>query len=489
MVMILDSMALPATNRSAAATWRSRSVFPALMLMTACASVPQMGDPAPLRGPETLASAGSFSGVGDGAFPTDHWWQTLGDPALTRLIEEAISQSPDIAIAQARILTAEAILVRADAAANDPVVTLDASGGAQRPSGNQGFPPGLIPGTVRSQGRIAGTVAFDPDLWGRNRAALAAATSDADAARVDAEQAKLMLTTGLAATYAELARLYAQRDVASAAVRIARQTATISLSRQRAGLDNMGAANSAMARQASAIERERALDAAIALTGNALAELTGAGPDRALEIGRPILHAASTPALPANLSVNLIARRPDIQAARLRAESAAARIGVARADFYPSVNLMAVAGLQSIGIGNLLSGTSFTGSIGPSLRLPIFAEGVIAARYRGARAEYDIARAQYDAVLTAALREVADAITTKRALASQIASATSAVTLGEAAQHIAELRYTHGLSNQLPLLAAEDATIAAKQRLEMLQSDNLAADIALIRALGGGFGE
>lgn len=482
-------MALPATNRSALSSWHGRAVFPALMLLTACATVPDLGATPPLRGAETLTSAGSFSGAADGIFPTDKWWQSLGDPALTQLIDAAISQSPTIAIAQARIRTAEAMLVRANATANDPIVTLDASGGAQRPSGNQGFPPGLIPGTVRSQGRIAGTVAFDPDIWGRNRAALAAATSDADAARVDAEQARLMLTTGIAATYVELARLYAQRDVASDAVRIARETAILSQARNRAGLDSMGATNSALARQAGAIERERALDAAIALTGHALAELTGAGPDRALTIARPTLNAASPPTLPANLSVNLIARRPDIQAARLRAESAAARIGVARADFYPSVNLMAVAGLQSIGIGSLLSGSSFTGNIGPSLRLPIFSERVIAARYRGARAEYDIARAQYDAALTAALREVADAITTKRALTGQIASATTAVTQGEAAEHIAELRYTHGLANQLPLLAAEDATIAAKQRLETLQSDNLAADIALIRALGGGYGD
>lgn len=482
-------MALPATNRSTLSPWHRRAVFPALLLLTACATVPDLGTTPPLRGPEMLASAGSSSGVADAAFPADNWWQSLGDPALTRLIDEALSQSPSIAIAQARIRTAEAMLVRADTAANDPVVTLDANGGAQRPSGNQGFPPGLIPGTVRSQGRIAGTVAFDPDIWGRNRAALSAATSDTQAARVDAAQARLMLTTGIAATYAELARLYAQRDVASDAGRIARQTATLSQARQRAGLDNMGATNSALARQAGAIERERALDAAIALTGHALAELAGAGPDRALSISRPTLNAASAPALPANLSVNLIARRPDIQAARLRAEAAAARIGVARADFYPSVNLMAVAGLQSIGIGTLLSGTSFTGSIGPSLHLPIFAERVISARYRGARAEYDIARAQYDAELTAAMHEVADAITTKRALAGQIASATTAVTQGEAAQHIAELRYTHGLASQLPLLAAEDATIAAKQRLQTLHSDNLAADIALVRALGGGYGD
>jgi NodT family efflux transporter outer membrane factor (OMF) lipoprotein len=205
-----------------------------------------------------------------------------------------------------------------------------------------------------------------------------------------------------------------------------------------------------------------------------------------LRIERPRRHAAGF-GLPATLPLDLIGRRPDIVSARLRSEAAASRIGVARADFYPSINLAAVAGLQSVGFGALFQSSSLFTTFGPALRLPIFDGGATKARYRRARADFDLAVATYDATLVGAYREVADAITRKRALATQRDAARQSLRAGQQALTIAELRYRNGIADQLQLLAAEDATLAAQQQVASLDATDIATDIALIRAIGGGF--
>ncbi|KTE19684.1 multidrug transporter [Sphingopyxis sp. H050] len=455
-----------------------------LSLLAACASVPDLG-PKPV--PAAADSLQSSESLADdaGAWPVEGWWQSFGDAQLDTLIAEGLKGSPDIATAAARVRAAEGIAQQAGAALL-PRVGAEGSVGGTQQSKNLGIPPQFVPDGIQDTGHVAATFSFDLDLWGKNRAALAAATSEAEAARVDAAQARLMLTTGIASAYADLAAYYQALDVAKDAVRVRSASADVSGKRAAAGIENQSAERQAASRAAAARGDATALEEAIATTRNRLAALVGAGPDRGLSITRPILASPGI-GLPPQAGIDLIGRRPDIVAARLRAEAAARRIDVARADFYPNINLSALVGFQSLGLSNLFKSGSEYGNGGVAISLPIFEGGRLQGRYRGARAEFDSAVANYDRTLIAALRDVADIVASRSATARQLGERREALKAATDAARLAGLRYRAGLSNQLPQLTAEDSMTQLARQVADLEARQLTLDIALIRALGGGY--
>ncbi|HIQ17944.1 MAG TPA: multidrug transporter, partial [Novosphingobium capsulatum] len=180
-------------------------------------------------------------------------------------------------------------------------------------------------------------------------------------------------------------------------------------------------------------------------------------------------------------------RSADIAAARARAEAAAAQISVAHAQFYPNVNLVAMIGMQSLGLSNLFTSGSDLGSAGPAIGIPLFSGGRLKGQYRQARAGYDEAVATYNQTLLQALRDVADAAATQRSVDGQLRAAREAVTASDDAYRIARRRYEAGLSTYLSVLSSEDALIANRRLLADLEARTLSAHVALVRALGGGF--
>ncbi|MGH6615023.1 efflux transporter outer membrane subunit [Sphingomonas sp.] len=452
-----------------------------------CVTVPDLGTKPEPRSAATLDSAQTLRTTTSTtqAWPEAAWWTAFGDPQLNGLIDEALKASPDVAAAVARINAADA-LARQTGAALLPSLSVDGTAGGNKQSKTLGIPPQFVPDGIQDTGRLTATASFDLDLWGKNRAALAAATSEAEAARVDADQARLMLATNVAAAYAELAQYHAERDVAVEALRVRGATAKLTAERVAVGVDALGSQRQAESRVPAARADIAALDEAIALTRNRLAALIGAGPDRGLTIARPTLSPTSA-GLPDNAGIDLIGRRPDIVAARLRAEAAAKRIKVAKADFYPNINLSAVVGLQSLGLGQLFKGGSSYGNAGPAVSLPIFDGGRIRGRYVEARANYDTAVAQYDGVLIAALREAADAVASQNALGQRLAQQREALTAATDASRIAALRYKGGLSTLLPVLTADDFELTTRRAVVDLEARRVALDIALIRAVGGGY--
>jgi outer membrane protein TolC len=206
-------------------------------------------------------------------------------------------------------------------------------------------------------------------------------------------------------------------------------------------------------------------------------------------IQRPQLAVRQDLALPGDLPLNLVGRRPDLVSARLRAESASARIGIARAAFYPDINLAALVGFQAIGLANLFQDSSLIANAGPALRLPIFDGGAARAGYRAARADYDEAVSLYNTALITAIRQVADAAASKASLTDQIAAAQNAVNAAQRQLAATRQRHAAGLDDLRRTLAAERALIAARAALSALNTRNQQADIALSVALGGGFAE
>jgi NodT family efflux transporter outer membrane factor (OMF) lipoprotein len=215
----------------------------------------------------------------------------------------------------------------------------------------------------------------------------------------------------------------------------------------------------------------------------------GQGPERGRSIERPNLAWEAGFGLPGDLSTGLIGRRPDLAAARLRAEAAAQRIKVARADFYPSIRVSALIGVQSIGLDWLTRAGSDYGSVGPAISLPIFSGGRLRGALHGAEADYDAAVAAYDLTLVKALQEVADAAASSRALDARLANSREALAASDAAFGMALDRYRGGLAGYLDVLSAEDALIANRRAVAELETRAFSLDVALVKALGGGFRE
>ncbi|MBV8684034.1 MAG: efflux transporter outer membrane subunit [Caulobacteraceae bacterium] len=448
----------------------------------ACAALPSPGPRATPKPASSYETEKSLAGP-SAAWPSDHWWIGYGDPQLTGLITEALAGAPDLAIAEARLRKADAFRA-ASRAKLLPTVEFDGGAGHTRLAEGLGV-PALAGG--HNVGYAGLGLGWELDFWGKNRASLRAATSEDRAAAEEREEARLVLSTAIASDYADLAALYADRDTVVAAASIHRQTAELMAGRQEKGLENAAATERARSAAEGSEAEVAALDESIDNTRHAIAALMGDGPDRGLAIHRPTAEALNTPGVPANLPADLLGRRPDIVAARLRAEAAAQRIKAAKASFYPNINLQGVIGGGTLDLGHAARMGSIVGAIGPALSLPIFDGGRLRANYRGAEADYNLAVAEYDRTVSHAFNEVADAATSRKELEVRLAHSRASLADAKAAYTVTDNRYRGGLATYLEVLTAEDSMISAQRQVASLESRAFTLDVAMVRALGGGF--
>jgi len=486
--MTSNALDKPAASKSpgSRAIGATVSILLAALLTSACATMPAATPARVAKAPEAYATAQTLAASETAAWPADAWWKAYGDAQLDALVDEALAGSPTLAQAEARLRRAQALANQAKAA---QLPSVGANGGVERSkqSYNNGIPADFVPQGYNDYGRLSLDFSWELDFWGKNRAAVAAATSEAKAAQADAAQARLMLATSVAAGYADLARLYAERDVAERSVALRQETLTLVSDRVTNGLDTRGELRQAEAGPPNARAELAAIDEQIAQARNGLAALLGAGPDRGLAIARPSAAALKPFGLPANLAADLIGRRPDVVAAKWRAEAASKRIGQAKAAFYPNVNLAAAIGVQSLHLDKLFDSGSDVGSVGPAVSLPIFEGGRLKANLRAAEADRDGAVAAYDSAVTQALRDVADVAASERALSTRLTESRAALAASEDGFRIAKLRYQGGLSTYQNVLIAEQAVLSQRRIVADLESRALTLDVALVRALGGGF--
>lgn len=464
-----------------------KSPFAAALLaataLSACATLPPDAPARVAKAPASYAAAQSLAAP-DRDWPADAWWTAYGDAQLNTLVSEALAGSPTLAAAEARIRKAQA---SEEHSRLYPTVSANASAKEEKQSYNAGIPAAFVPHGYNDYGRATLDFSWELDFWGKNRAAVAALTSQTRAAEADAAEARLMLSTNVAAAYADLARLYAERDVTARSLDVVGETSKLVKSRVDNGLDTLGEQRQAEAEPLQAKADLDAIDEQIALTRNRLAALLGAGPDRGLSIARPSVGALKPLGVPAQIAASLVGRRPDITAARWRAEAAVQRIHQAKAEFYPDINLVAFVGVQSLKLDKLTTSGSDIGSFGPAISLPIFNGGHLKANLRGAEADRDAAVASYDAAVTEAFRQVADVVASGRSLQSQLNDSRAALAASEDAYRIAKLRYQGGLSTYPAVLLAEQGVLKRRRTVADLDARALALDVELVRALGGGF--
>jgi len=455
------------------------------LLLAGCASVPQLGPAAHSKNINELASQQSLP-TSPAAWVQQDWWLSYHDQQLDNIMQEALANSPDLAAAQARLAKAAGQAEQAGAS-RLPALELDSSVTKLKQSYNNGVPASFVPHGYNNSASVQLDFSYEFDFWGKNRAALAAANSELAASTAEAAQSRLTLTSSIAAAYAELARLFAEQDAAEQALAVRQHSVELLQQRFDNGLETLGSLRQAESRNAGAAADLSAARQAIAQQRFSLAALMGAGPDRGLAIQRPAASLLHSQGLPATLQAELLGRRPDLSAARLRAEAAASRIEVAHAAFYPNVNLSAYLGVQSLGLSLLGKSGSDVGGVGPAISLPIFRGGALQGNYRVARAEYDAAVASYNQTLTQALHEVADVLAQEQALTPQLEQRRLALKTAEQAYQVMQNRYQGGLASYLDVLNAEDSVINSRRSAASLETRLFYLDVSLIKALGGGY--
>jgi len=441
----------------------------------------RMTDANQLQARATLAHAE----VSQAAWPARDWWHRYSNKQLDQLIGEALAGSPTMRAAEARVRQAAAI-AEITGSALSPQVTGAARSNRVAFSENSNVPKPLA-GSWKWSNEASLNFSYELDFWGKNQAALDAAVGHQKAAEVEAEAARLLLTVGIAQTYLKLSQLYAQRDLGEQVLQQRQQVLDLTGRRVAAKIDSQADLKQAQLAIPVAKGDIAATDESIALVRTQLAALIGAGPDRGASIVRPQLKAARPAAVPSLLPSELLARRPDVVAQRWRVESLSKDIDVAKAQFYPTINLNGLIGLQSLGFSHFLQGGSGIASAGAGLNLPIFDGGRLRGNLALRDADYDVAVEAYNETLIDALRDVSSQLVSIHSLAERSALQDEALDTAQQAYGLAMNRYRSGVGNYLQVLATQIQVLSQQRSRIDLDTRGFELDMQLARALGGGY--
>ena len=447
-----------------------------------CAGLPPKQKPVTLS---TTVPLDGFEATAGGTWPAAEWWKQYHDATLDQLIELAVGSSPTLATAHARFDSARQSVKIAGAAAG---AHIDASADfeRQRLSDNGLFPPQLLGFNWYNQADLGLQASYTFDWWGKQRDAVDAAVDQAHAAQADRSAAGLTLASTIADTYfgwqADEARISLARERAA----LIEQERSIAAARVKADLDAPD--DTHRAELAAAAEREQiaGLEGSATLRVVALAALVGRSMAELPQLKAKPLPAVSG-TLPDNVKIDLISRRADIIASRWRVEAAERNLDAARAEFYPDVTINALVGLSSIDVGRLIEYGSRVPQAGAAVHLPIFDAGRLKARYGASQSAIDAAVANYQDTLVGAAREVATQASMRAQLTAQRAQRLLQADAARQLQSDAAARVRQGVSDPRTELSAAESSNGQSDALLQLDAAALSADIALQRALGGGY--
>lgn len=460
----------------------ARATMALLALLVGCAGLPAKHEPVKLT---DTAPLDGFSAAAGGDWPAQEWWKRYQDATLDQLIEMGGANSPSLATAHARYDSARQS-VRLAAAESGAHLQANAEADRQRLSENGLFPPQLLGFTWYNEFDLGLQASYTFDWWGKQRDAVEAATDQAHAAQADHSAAALLLTSSIADAYFGWQSDQNRLNLAKEKEAAVESQARVTVARVRAELDSADELNNTDLALAAAREQIAALEgsaklrvvALAALVGRSVAELPPLSP-------KPLPYFPN--ALPDSVKLDLIARRADIMASRWRVEAAEKSLASARAEFFPDVTVNALAGLSSLDVGRLLEYGSRVPKLGAAIHLPIFDAGRLKARYGGAQAALESAVSGYQDTVISAARDVATQATTRAQIEAQRTQRSKQV---DAAMHMritAGSRVRQGLKDSRSELMATESWIDQRDALLQLDSAALSADIALQRALGGGY--
>lgn len=420
----------------------------------------------------------------DTVWPETQWWQRYGDPQLNALLDEGLANNPSMSAAQARLAKANAAVGIARA----PLLPrVDANYTLTREHLSKDYIyPAPMGGSVVSDNRLALDFSYELDFWGKNRSRLQATVSQQAAAAADAQAARNLLAGALVRAYLNLQNAFAQRDVLNRVLAQRAEVLSLTQGRYTAGLDTQVEVKQAESSLAAGKVELTQTETTLAQLRNQVAALAGAGPQRGQSL-QPVALTAPAGGVPANVPLDLLGHRPDVTAAKWRAEAARHAIDSARAEFYPNVNLAAFVGFQAMGTGNLLGADARMAGFGPAVTLPIFHGGELNANLAGRRADADLAVSDYNQTVLDAVHQVADALDGLRLLDQEKAQQRQAREAIDAAYDLAVKRYKAGMGNYISVLIAQTGVLTQARLDTDLRIRAYQLDASLANALGGGY--
>ena len=454
------------------------SLLAAALLLAGCAtSVPldmSSVPAAPAAFKEQVGAAATATpaqAVAQGA-----WWTVFADPVLDRLVEQASARNNNVQVAAGRLAQARAIARQTDAS-RAPQVGLGA--GATRQNNAD---TGHVPATVVSAGA---SLSYEVDLFGKLAGASNAASLDASARESLLRSTRLLVQADVAQTYLSLRALDAERTLVKDTLKAYRNTLRLTEVRFREGdvaeLDVARVRTEVAATESDAL----ALDRRRAELEHAVAVLVGEAASN-FQIA-PLEWATALPVIPAGVPSSVLARRPDIAAAQSALQAAQARVGVAKAAWFPSIALTANGGYAAPELGDLFKLSARAWGIGALLSLPVFDGGQREAGVQGANAELDIALANYREQVLVAFRDVEDQLSALRLLAAQSEAQSRSVASSRRATLLSDARYRNGFVSQLELLDAQRSELSNRRQALQVKAAQYLSTVGLIRALGGGW--
>lgn len=423
------------------------------------------------------------------AAPGARWWTLYADPALDRLIDEALAHNRDLELATARVDEARALLQVED---GRQMPSVDAGFQRDRSRSSERSATPLPPGTPleRNNYRAQVNVAYEVDLWGRLAGASKAARADLLASEAARETVRITLVSEVARAYFTLISLDAQIESTRRSLELRNRNLELQSMRRNAGLigdldyRQLEAEVAAARAQLPALERSRSAEEL------ALAVLLGRSPRAIIEgtVARNTDRGQPTaPAVPEGLPSDLLLRRPDVVEAEQRLIAANARIGVARASLFPRISLTGFLGAESASLGDLFTGPARIWQLAFGMAQPIFQGGRLFGEIEAVKARERQAIAQYQKTLQTAFSEVRQALIAQaRAREVFDAEGARATALADALR-LARIRYDNGLSSQLEVLDVERNLLQSElNRADALRAQR-AAVADLVKALGGGW--
>ena len=458
------------------------AVSAASLLLCGCVVGPDYNRP-------TINAPGAFRGqpaAEQDSFADQGWWNVYSDPLLSDLIKEALKNNYDLKTAIARAREEEAYRGVARSAFL-PTVGVDT--GVQRDHGVFKADPALdLPTNPKTSNLFLGglSTAWEIDLWGRIRRSTEAANANYLASEEGRRGLMLTLITGVGQAYLELVELDRRRDVASDSRDAFQSTYTLFSKRFGAGIVSRLQVTRAQAALSAAEGTLNDIERQIAQKENAICVLVGRNPGP-VQRTTPDKEMNPPPAVPAGIPSQLLERRPDIREAEQNLRSASARVGVARADFFPRFGLTALAGSVSPELTSLSSGTANLWALAASLSGPVFTGGRLTSEYRAAVAVFDQAKEQYSQRALRAFREVSDALVASQKLSAIEEQQKREVAALNDSVSIARRRYLGGLASYYEVLEAQQLLYPAEIDLSETSRDRRLAIVQLYRALGGGW--
>jgi multidrug efflux system outer membrane protein len=492
--MIMKPLAINLRER-----WKRLPVFPglslaAMVLLAGCAVGPDYKRPEATTIPAAYSSATNTGATNgwkiaqpQGQLPKGNWWKIFGDPELNDLEVQAAAANQQLKVAVARFAEARAQM-DVTRAGLFPNVALSGSATRQQTSPNT---PSSFTGQAIGQKSTYNNFtvpldfSYELDLWGSVRRSVESSRAQMQASDDNLATIKLEIQAEVGVDYFTLRALDSELSVLRSSIEVFTKSLDLTMNRRTGGV----ATDLDVAQAETLLKTTQAQLPAVALQRaqfeHALAVLAGQ-PASLFHIPGQLLS-TEPPLIPSGLPSELLERRPDISATERLMAAANANVGVAKAAFFPTVQLNGMAGFDSVNAGTVFNWSSRMWAVGPSLTMPIFEGGKLRAGLRLAKASYEEMVANYRQTVLTAFSEVEDNLAAQTLLAKQYEAENGALIAARLQLKVANNRYRDGLTTFLDVATAEGTELNVEFSTVQLRGQQLVAATSLVKSLGGGW--